>query len=71
MECCDVQLESKFSSIYILATDRAPTGDFELFLNKLEGILNYLYKPKADFIICGDIILLKFNTKSKLPINIF
>jgi hypothetical protein len=51
MESCDVQLESKFSIIYVVA----PPGDFELFLNKLESISNYLYKPKAEFVICGDI----------------
>jgi exonuclease III len=58
IECCVVQLESKFSNMYVLAIYsqyRAPTGDFELFLNKLESITNYLYKPKAEFVICGDI----------------
>jgi hypothetical protein len=33
---------------------RAHTGDFELFLNKL-GNSNNIYKPKLEFIICGDI----------------
>jgi exonuclease III len=55
IECCVVQLESKFSNIYVLAVYRAPTGDSETFLNKLENILNYLYKLKAEFVICGDI----------------
>jgi exonuclease III len=55
IECCVVQLESKFSNIYVLAVYRAPRGDFETFLNKLENILNYLYKQKAEFVICGDI----------------
>jgi hypothetical protein len=31
IECCVVQLESKFSDIYVLAVYRAPTGDFETF----------------------------------------
>jgi hypothetical protein len=31
---------------------RAPTGDSELFHKKLENI-NYLYKPKPEFIMCG------------------
>jgi hypothetical protein len=55
MLCYVVQLESKLSNIYVLAVYRAPTGDFETFLNKLQNILNYLYKPKAEFIICGNI----------------
>jgi exonuclease III len=55
IECCVVQLESKHSNIYILAMYRAPTGDFDLSLNKLESILDYLYKPTAELVICGDI----------------
>jgi hypothetical protein len=38
-----------------LAIYRAPTGDFETFLNKLDSIMNYLYKPKTEFVICGTI----------------
>jgi hypothetical protein len=66
MECCVVQLEYKFSNIYVPAIYRAPTGDSELFLNKSESISNYLHKPKVDFVICGDIniILLKVTTYS-------
>jgi hypothetical protein len=54
-ERCVVQLESKFSNIYDLAVCRAPIGDFRLFLNKLEIIITYLYKTKAEFVISGDI----------------
>jgi hypothetical protein len=28
-------------------------GDFVQFLNKLDCIINYLYKPVVKFIICG------------------
>jgi hypothetical protein len=55
IECCVVQLESEHSNIYVLAIYRAPTGDFELFLNKLERIIDYLYIPTAESVICGDI----------------
>jgi hypothetical protein len=57
IECRVVQLESKFSNIYFLAIClyRAPTGDFRISLKKEENILNYLYKPEAGFVICGDI----------------
>jgi exonuclease III len=63
IECCVVQLESKFSNISVIAVYRAPSGDFELFLNKLKSIINYLYKPKAEFAICGDINI-KYLTES-------
>jgi exonuclease III len=55
IECCVVQLESKHSNIYVLAMYKVPTGDFNLFLNKLESIIDYLYKSTAEFVICGDI----------------
>jgi hypothetical protein len=55
IQCSVVLLESKHSNIYILAIYRAPTGDFKLFLNKLESITDYLYKPTEEFVICGDI----------------
>jgi hypothetical protein len=34
---------------------RAPAGDFELLINKLQNITNYLHKLKAEIITCGDI----------------
>jgi len=54
----------KFSNTYVLAIYRAPTGDYELFLNKLESILNYLYIPKAEFVICGGDIDINYLTES-------
>jgi hypothetical protein len=63
IECCATQLESKFRNIYVLATHKAQTGDFEQRLNKLVCIINYLYKPKAEFIIGADINT-DFLTKS-------
>jgi hypothetical protein len=54
VECCAMQLEYEFFNIYVLVIYRAPT-DFEQFLNKLDCIINYLYKTKDEFIICGDI----------------
>ena len=34
---------------------RVPTGNFEIFLNKLDTILSTLYKTDLKLIICGDI----------------
>jgi hypothetical protein len=33
---------------------RAPVGDFNLFVKDLDDTLKYMYKPKAEFLICGD-----------------
>jgi hypothetical protein len=49
-----VQLESEFLNSHVLYICRAPKGDFERYLNKLENI-TYLYKPKLEFVIRGDI----------------
>jgi exonuclease III len=55
IECCVVQFEYKHSNIYVLAIYRVPTGNFDLFLNTLESIIDYLYKLTAEFVICGNI----------------
>ena len=33
---------------------RAPTGNFEVFLNRLDNILKTLYKADSKLIVCGD-----------------
>ena len=55
LEICAVELETKASKLTGLSEYRAPTGDFNLFLTKLDGTLKYLYKPKTEFLLCGDI----------------
>lgn len=54
-EYCAAQLQSVFFGMCVLAVCRAPTGDFEKFVNKVDYIINHLYKPKAEFVICGGI----------------
>ena len=38
-----------------MAVYRAPTENFNLFLNRLDDILKTLHKVDTQFIICGDI----------------
>ena len=54
-EACAIKLNLNSTSICIITTYRAPSGNFNLFINKLDAILNKLYNPSLDFIICGDI----------------
>jgi len=66
MEICAVELETGASKLIVLSIYRAPTGDFNHFLKKLNDTLKYLYKPKTEFLICGDIntdCLLESNQK--------
>jgi hypothetical protein len=53
MECCAMQTESKFSSVYDLAIYRVPTGGVEQLIRKSDCIIEYVYNPRAEFIICG------------------
>ena len=52
LEICAVELETVASKLIVL---RAPTGDFNHFLTKLDDTLKYLCKPKSEFLLCGDI----------------
>jgi exonuclease III len=55
LEICAVELETEASKLIILSLYRAPTDDFNRFIKNLDHTLKYLYKPKAEIIICGDI----------------
>jgi hypothetical protein len=62
-------LGTEASKLIILSLYRAPTGDFNRFIKALGGTLKYLYKPKAEFLICGDIninYLIGSNGKNQL-----
>ena len=54
LEICAVEPETKSSKLIILSLYRAPTGDFNQFIKKLDDALKHLYKPKGKFLICGD-----------------
>ena len=53
MGICVVVLETKANKLIILSLYRAPIGDFNLFIKDLNDTLKYMYKPKAEFLICG------------------
>jgi hypothetical protein len=55
LEICAVQLETKTSNLIILSLYRAPSGDFQQSLMVLDATLKYLYNPKTEFLVCGDI----------------
>ena len=41
--------------VIIVTVYRAPSGNFDYFLNTLDNILNTLHNHKTEFIICEDI----------------
>jgi hypothetical protein len=46
LEVCALKLDPTFSNICILTLYRAPSGNFDHFLNRLETILNVPHSPE-------------------------
>jgi hypothetical protein len=65
LEICAIQLETKTSNSILLSLYRAPSGDFHQFLKGLDATLMYLYNPKTEFLICGDINIDYVNEKNR------
>jgi hypothetical protein len=55
LEICALEKEIEASKLIVLSLYRAPTGDFNRFIENLDDTLKYLYEPKTEFLICGDI----------------
>jgi len=55
IEVCVLNLKLTFFNVCIMAVYRAPTGNFNLFPNRLDDIIKTLYKVDLQLIICGDI----------------
>jgi hypothetical protein len=45
LEICAIQLDTKAPALSILSLYRAPSGDFNQFIKRLDAILKYLYNP--------------------------
>jgi hypothetical protein len=66
-----VEIEIEVSKLILLSLYRAPTGDFNRLTENLDDTLKYLYKPKTEFLICGDIntyYLTESNQKKQLSL---
>ena len=53
IEICAVQIEVRLVHV-ITRVYRAPSGNFNHFLRLLDSTLKFLYKPKIEFLTCGD-----------------
>jgi exonuclease III len=65
LEVCAVELETKSSNLRILAFYRAPSANFNQFIERLHDTLKYLYNSKSEFLICGDINVDYFSDNNK------
>ena len=50
-----LNLKTTSFSSYIMVVYRAPTGNFNLFLNRLDDSIKSIYRADSNLILCGDI----------------
>ena len=55
IDICMINLQTTYTRLHIMVVYRAPTGDFNLFLNRLDDSIKSIYKTKSNLMICGDI----------------
>jgi len=55
IETCAIKIKLLATYIYVISIYRSPTGNFANFIKGINAILNQLYKPNIEIIICGDI----------------
>jgi exonuclease III len=65
IEIAAIQLKVNEKNVIIFCVYRAPYGNFDYFLNKLDNILKYFHSHKTEFIICGDININYLETNNK------
>jgi hypothetical protein len=65
LEIADVQIKLKHVKLIIITVYRAPVGNFDYFLCKLDAMLKFLYKVNIEFLICGDINVNYVENNSK------
>ena len=69
IEVCAIKGNLGTKSVCVITIYRAPIGNFELFLSKLDTVLRNLYTTTVDFILVGDInvdCMVNKDRKSKL-----
>jgi hypothetical protein len=54
-EVCAIKLNLSTKRFCIITVYRAPVGNIDTFITKLDTILRNLYAPTQEYIICGDI----------------
>ena len=65
IEIAALQINIQKRKIIVICVYRAPCSNFELFLSKLEIILNSLHRHNTESIICGDININYFDPSNK------
>ena len=55
IELCLLKFKTTSFSAYLMLIYRAPTGNFNLFLNRLDDSIKSIYRTNSNLILCGDI----------------
>jgi hypothetical protein len=55
IEICAIQIESVTNQQIILCVYRSPSGNFHQLFRLFEIMVMSLYRPKTEFVICGDV----------------
>jgi hypothetical protein len=55
IEICMLNLKTTTFSSHIMVLYRAPTGNFNLFLNRLDDSIQSIYRANLYLIVCGDV----------------
>jgi len=55
LEACALRLDFLSFRIYIITVYKSPNGKFQHFIKGLDNIINKIYKPGVQLIICSDI----------------
>jgi exonuclease III len=61
----EIELVTKTVNLIVLSIYIIRLGDINAFLKRLVAILKYLYSPKSEFIICGDININYLNENNR------
>jgi hypothetical protein len=69
LQVCAIELETKPPNLWILVLYRAPSAKFNQFIERLNATLKYLYNPKSELLMCGDINADNHDDKKKKTIT--
>jgi hypothetical protein len=52
---CTIRLELSYTKTLVITVYRSPSGDFQLFLNRVEVIIKKFLQSDLKLMICGDV----------------
>jgi exonuclease III len=65
LEIVAVKLKLALKNVIVFCVYRTPGVNLEYFLNQLDSILNSLYNPKTEYILCVDLNINYIGTNNK------